>query len=198
MRIETLKRDAKAVYLLRLEEAARTEIEFKDLVKMYNALDRNQERVIRRHETHCDDDGTPIDEVDVYGKRVVPPPLNHPYWRELINGDFIGDIFDNPAEMWQIMEDGQIAEPLRYALTEKQAQALFLNAVRLAKTENIACYTDKSGRAVRRLIADAKRRIRRMLARDVMADINAGRPTTLEKRQLIEEYAKLTEESEGK
>jgi DNA-directed RNA polymerase specialized sigma24 family protein len=198
VRIETLKRDAKAAYLLRLEEAARTENEFMELVKMHNALDRNRERVIRRHETHCDDDGTPLEEMDVFGRGVVPPPLNHPYWRELINGDFISDIFDNPAEMWQIMEDEQIAEPLHYALTEKQAQALFLSAVRLARTENIACYTDKSDRAVRRLIADAKKHIRQMLARDVMADIKAKRPTTLEKRRLIEEYAELAEESEEK
>ena len=196
MRIKALKRDAKALYLLRLEEAARTVDEFRELVKMHNALDRNRERMIRRHETHCDNDGTPLEEIDVYGKRAVPIPIQHPYWRELIRGDFINYIFDNPAEMWQIIEDEQIAEPLHYALTEKQAEALFLHVVRLAKTEHIACYTDKSERAVRRLVADAKKRIRQMLARDVLADINAGLPTTLEKRRLIEQYEKLIEEPE--
>jgi hypothetical protein len=198
MQREILKRDSKAARLQRYEEAARTELEFRELVDMYNKLDANRRRRERDHEAHCEDDGTPLDDIDAYGRGVVPAPLNHPYWRELINGDFINEIFDNPAEMWKIMGDKQLSEPLRYALTEKQAQALFLSAIRLAKTENIACYTDKSARAVRRLIADAKERIRQMVARDVLASVAAGKPTTLNKRRLLEQYGKLTEESEVK
>ena len=91
---------------------------------------------------------------------VIPAPLSHPYWRELLRGDFINFIYDNAQEMWQIVGDWQVGRLLKDTLTDKQKEAIFLFAVRLANTEQIGCYTDKSSRAVRRLIADGLKNIR--------------------------------------
>jgi hypothetical protein len=66
-----------------------------------------------------------------------------------MKGDFISYIYDNAEEMWQIIGDWSVGRLLRDALTAKQKEALFLSAARLATTEQIGCYTDKSDRAVR-------------------------------------------------
>jgi len=47
---ETLKRQARAEYLRRLENSARTEDEFQEVVAMYDKLDENRERRERYHE----------------------------------------------------------------------------------------------------------------------------------------------------
>ena len=107
-----------------------------------------------------------------------------------MRGDLISCIFDNAEEMWQIFGDWQVGRLLRDAITAKQKEALFLSVVRLATAEQIGCYTDKSDRAVRRLIADALENIRSELAPKIKAQIDGGLPVTLEKRLFLEWYAK--------
>ena len=197
-RLESLRRN---------ENAARTVGEFQELTRMYDDLDALRERRERRHEIGKSEYkllNTEIGKVnrDIAPEQreaerkngysdgaVVPPPLCHPYWRELMRGDFINSIFDSAAEMWQIIGDSQAASPLK-SLTEKQKEALFLSAVRLATSEQIACYTDKTTRGVNKLIAAALEYIRSRLARRTRERLDAGLPVTLEKRRFLEWYGK--------
>lgn len=197
---ETLKRKARAEYLRRMENSARTLEEYQEVVAMHDKLDAAREKREQRHEvgkfesmyqiTITDDEHDYPVKLSYSDGGVVPIPIKHPYWRELMRGDFINYIFDNAEEMWQIMGDWQVGRLLRDELTAKQKEALFLSAVRLATTEQIGCYTDKSDRAVRRLIADALENIRSELAPKIKARLDGGLPVTLEKRRFYEWYAK--------
>jgi len=186
MLITTLKRQVRADYLRRVENAARTTEDFRDLSVMYDKLDANRERRERYYEIGSVERLYELDYFD--DGAVIPPPLCHPYWRELMSGEFISYIFDNPDEIWQIVSDGQISRPLRYDLTAKQREALFLRAIRLATTEQIACYTDKSDRGVRKLIAAALENVRKPLAKDIRWRLKKNLPVTNEKRRFIEWY----------
>jgi hypothetical protein len=75
-------------------------------------------------------------------------------------------------------------------LTVKQKETLFLSAVRLASTEQIGCYTDKTDRAVRRLLATALENIRSPLAWLTRQRLEDELPVTLEKRRFLEWYEK--------
>jgi hypothetical protein len=204
---ETLKRKARAEYLRRLENAARTLEEYREVVAMYDKLDAAREKREQRREVGKFESMYQIaiagDKRDYpvrlsYGDgAVVPPPICHPYWRELMRGDFIGYIFDSAENMWQIIGDWQVGRLLRDVLTAKQKEALFLSAVRLASTEQIACYTDKTDRAVRRLIAAALENIRSKLAPEIKARLDGGLPVTLEKRRFLEWYEKQKETPGG-
>ena len=211
MHRETLKRQARADYLRRLENSARTVDEFHEVVDMYDKLDDNRERRERYHEiaqseykllnTETANRTKGIDPEQREAQRknrynegmIIPPPINHPYWREHMRGDFISCIYDNPEEMWQIFGDWQVGRQLKYVLTDKQKEALFLSAVRLATTEQIACYTDKTDRAVRRLIADALENIRSPLAFLTLLRLTGGLPVTLEKRRFLKWYERKKE-----
>jgi hypothetical protein len=105
-----------------------------------------------------------------------------------MRGDFISYIFDNYMEAWQNIGDGQVSRLFRYELTVKQKEVLFLRAVRLATTEQIGCYTDKSDRAVRRLLADALENIRKPLSVLIQNRLDDKLPVTLEKRRFLEWY----------
>jgi len=230
----TLKRQARADYLRRLENSARTLDEYQEVVDMYDKLDANRERrerynEIRQAEYTLQYSGSkrsgykltftetaPKEEPayeglevtgDKAGKKgkqyqkkessrnyvynegaIIPPPLCHPYWKELMRGDFISYIFDNYMEAWQNIGDGQVSRLYRYELTVKQKEVLFLRAVRLATTEQIGCYTDKSDRAVRRLLADALENIRKPLSVLIQNRLDGKLPVTLEKRRFLEWY----------
>ena len=197
---ETLKRKARADYLYRLEISARTLDEYQEVVVMYDKLDVAREKREQRHEVgkfesmyqieiKDDEHDYPV-KLSYSDGAVVPIPIRHPYWQELMRGDFISYIYDNADEMWQIFGDWQVGRLLRDELTSKQKEALFLSAVRLASTEQIGCYTDKSDRAVRRLIADALENIREPLAKMVQRRLEDELPVTLEKRRFYEWYTK--------
>ena len=119
---------------------------------------------------------------------IIPTPISHPYWRELLRGDFISYIFDNYNEVWQILGDWQVGRLYRDELTDKQKEALFLSAVRFASTEQIGCYTDKSDRAVRRLLAAALDNIRNPLATMIEKRLDDELPVTLEKQRFLKWY----------
>jgi DNA-directed RNA polymerase specialized sigma24 family protein len=155
--------------LRRFEKAARTDEDFHALTRMYDKFDENRERRERYNEILC-----PTNEVlgsdNDYGT-VIPPPLSDPYWRELMRGDFLSAIFDNADEIWQIIGDWCIGVHIKN-LPPKQREVLFLKAVRLCTAEQIACYTDKTARGVRKLLAAALERIRSRLTADVWHKYN--------------------------
>jgi DNA-directed RNA polymerase specialized sigma24 family protein len=96
---------------------------------------------------------------------VIPIPLQHPYWRQLMRGDFLDTIFDNPDEMWKVVSNQEISAKLR-ALTAKQKEVIFLSAVRKCTPQQIACYKDITDRAVRKLLAATLERLRKKIALD--------------------------------
>ena len=89
--------------------------------------------------------------------------------------------------MWQILGDWQIGRYVK-SLTKKQRQALFLSAVRLCTSEQIACYTDKTIRGVNKLIAAALEYIRSHLAERIKARLEKGLPVTNEKTRFLVWY----------
>jgi hypothetical protein len=204
---ETLRRQARAAELLRYENSARTPEEYQEVVGMYDKLDANREKREQRHEVGCFESMYQIvitnDENPDYPIKlsyndgdVVPIPILHPYWKELMRGDFINYIYDNAQEMWQIVGDWQVGRLFKTELTAKQKEALFLSAVRLATTEQIGCYTDKTDRAVRRLLAYALENIRKPLAKMIRKRLDDDLPVTIEKQQFLEWHEQQTAQKE--
>ena len=182
---EKLMRDVKREALARMEDAARTEADFNAVVAQWDKRDENRERKERYHEVGRDEKTL---EIGYSEGMVFPVPISHPAWHEAIKGDFLSIIFDNAIEMWQLIDDKDIAAIVN-SLTDKQKDVLFLSAVRLCTAVHIACYNDKTDRAVRKLLAAALDSIRDKLAPIIREQIKAGWPKmTLAKREFLEWY----------
>jgi len=175
----------KRAALARMEAAARTESDFMTIVAQWDKLDENRERKERYHEMGRDEQTLELGHSDGL---IFPVPIIHPAWRETIKGDFLAMIFDNAEEMWQIIEDQDIAV-LVNNLTDRQKEILFLSAIRRCSPQQIACYKDKTDRAVRKLLTAAITSIRNNLTPLILEQITSGFPgTTLAKRRFIELY----------
>jgi len=195
---ELLVREAKAIALTRMEDAARTEDDFKAVIKQWNHNDSNRERRERNHEigrpnedmlhwdklNENDEKGKLKTELDV----VIPRPLENMWWRQQLRGDFLDTIYDNALEMCQLIEDWDIAALVKN-LTNKQKDVLFLSAVRLCSAAQIACYHDKTDRAVRKLLAATLEAIRSKLAPIIREQIDTKYPSiTITKREFMAWY----------
>jgi len=169
-----------------VENAARTVEDFQAVVKLWDDLDETRERKERTHEERRDKN--PLEEGRKEDGLVFPVPFAHPAGREAMMGEFIEMIYDNPEEMWQLVEDWDVSIELE-ALTDKQKEVVFLSAVRMCTPQQIACYKDQTDRAVRKLLATALGHIRDYLARVIRWQIQTGEPdVTLAKRQFLERY----------
>lgn len=200
MRRNQLVREVKAAALARMEDAARTENDFYAVVRQWNHNDKNRERKERYWEkgrpnaemlhwdklNENDEKGRIKEGLDV----VIPRPLEHHYWRQLMRGDFVDTIYDNADEMWQIIEDWDVASLVK-RLTDKQKEVLFLRVVRLYTAAHIAYFHDKTDRSVRKLLAAALNSIRSRLVPLIREQIAAGHPQmTFAKREFIDWYDK--------
>jgi len=188
MKRKRLVRDVKREALARIEDAARTEKDFNSVIAQWNHLDANRERRERDHELNCEDY---FFENDYNDSVIIPPPLNHPYWREQLRGDFISTIYDNAEEMSQVIGDKEIADLVK-GLTMKQKEILFLRAICLLTSAQIAYSKGRTDRAIRKLLNAALEFIRIRLAiriRDRLAD---GLSNTYAKLEFLKWYDEKT------
>jgi len=203
-----LVRDTKREALARMEDAARTVDDFEAVEAQWDKLDENRERKERYHEVGRSDEELlhwdRINENDEKGKMkegldtVVPRPLDHPWWRQLMRGDFIDTIYDTAVEMWQLIGDRDIAFLVK-TLTDRQKAVLFSRAVRLCTAAQIACCHDKTDRAVRKLLAAALDSIWNRLASLIREQIEAEfSKMTLAKREFLVWYDKEKALDSGK
>ena len=98
-----LKREMRAEAIRRLEEAARTEKDFRVVVEEWNKLDRNRERRERDHENLRGD--VPLEYQAVPEPKLIPRWMNNPAYRQLMAGNFLDILFDCPYEMHNLTAD---------------------------------------------------------------------------------------------
>lgn len=182
---EQLVREAKQAALALMEDSARTVKDFRAVVKQWDHLDENEARRVRYHEMQRDEKTL---EVGYTHGMIFPAPVVHPAWREALKGDFASVIFHSSDEMWQIIEDWDIAALIK-KLTDKQKQVLFLRAVRLCTAAQIAFCYDKTDRAVRKLFTATIESVRDELAPLVREQIKNRHPDmTVGKRHFLYWY----------
>lgn len=198
MNKKLLAREVKAIALTRLEDAARTTADFREVQRQWNIRDKSRMRKEQRHEIgrpneimlHWDKDNA-SDEKGILKSEfhaVVPRPLEHHFWRQLILGDFIDTIYDNADEIWQLVTDKSISSILK-DLTKKQKEVLFARIVRLCPAEQVACCFDKTDRAVRKLLVATLEKTREELALIIRRQAETKAPSfTLRKKRFIEWY----------
>jgi hypothetical protein len=181
-----LLRDCKLAALARLEDAARTVADFENIIVIWDQLDLNREERESNHEVV----NTEVQHVLYHttgSDEIIPPPFCHPYWRELLRGDFISYIYDNPEDFWQTIGDGIIAKWWD-GMNAKHRETVFLHVIRRRTTEQIACLKDMTDRGVRKRIAAALEVIRGEVAAQTQYRNGAGLPVTNAKKRFLEWY----------
>lgn len=87
-----LKRELDREALARLEAAARSEDDFKSVTDWWDRLDSNRERKERYHEVGRS--AVPLEWGSSKETVVIPNPIQHVFWKQIVKGKFLDAIFD--------------------------------------------------------------------------------------------------------
>jgi len=167
MERKKLKREIERENLTRIEEAARTEADFENLAVQWNRLYGNAERRKRYHEIKLNEFS--LEDFEIGDSTVIPPPLDHEWWRQLMRGEFLDVIFDCPNELHELTSIRSVSELLK-KLNENQKEILYYRAIRRWSPQKIAALRGQSDRNIRKvydtLIAGLRKKLKKKTADD--------------------------------
>ena len=185
--IKKLKRDLEREALTRLEEAARTEEDFREIVKKWNHLDENRERRERYHEVLRGNKTPPLEFNMIPDGFAFPASLNGVLARQNRKGDFLDTIHYCPYEVQELVADDYVYSALRN-LPDDRKQLLFLRAVEYMSSVRIAQIRGQSDRNVRKIWATLKKKLRKSCANELSARKGRGQALTGAENAFLKEY----------
>ena len=183
-----LKREIQAEAIRRLEEAARTEKDFRDVVEEeWNKLDRNRERRERDHENLRGD--VPLEYQAAPNPRLIPRWMNNPAYSQLMDGNILDTLFDCPYEMHNLTADSFVSRMVE-ELSEEHKEVLYFLSLRLYSTTRLAAVRGQSDCNIRKLRKTIHKKLQRQMYDHLCTKPENG--LTLRERQFLEEYSKIT------
>ena len=157
-----LKRELRAEALARLEDAARTQRDFENVIAWWDKLDANRERRERYHELSRSGDDVPLDYGASANELFFPDTLNDVLEKQIRKGDFVDAIFYCPYDIHELVTEEYLSEIL-LELKEDHKELLFLWAVRLFSSTRIAVIRQQSDRNIRKVRNTMMKKIRKEL-----------------------------------
>ena len=182
---EQLKRDAAREELTRIEEAARTEKDFEKLAVEWKRWDSNAERRQRYYVSGLEK--MTIEDIEVTDGAVVPEPLNHRWWRQMMQGNFLDIIFDCPYDLHELVSSRNISELVK-ALNDNQKEILYLRAIRQWSPQKIAAMRGQTDRNIRKVYDTLIASLRRKLYKRLLPRYEADAPLTIAQREFMDTY----------
>ena len=184
-----LKRDLRKAAIARMEDAARTEDDFREVIKAWDKEDANRERRERYHEVVRDDTQVPLEYNMSKDEIVIPTPIHSVYWRQIMKGEFLDAIFDCPYELHELVTDADISAILK-GLNEKHKALFFSLVVRGYSAVGLASLYGQTDRNIRKVRATIERKIHKKLIPILVERVKNNCCLTLQERNFIESHCK--------
>lgn len=157
-----LRREVEAASLVRLEDAARTQADFENIVAWWDRLDANRERRERYHEILRSGDDIPLDYGASTSELLFPDTLSGVLEKQIRAGDFLDAIFYCPYDVHELVTEEYLSKIL-YELSEGHKELLFLWAVCLFSSARIAAIRGQTDRNIRKVRTTMLKKIRKKL-----------------------------------
>ena len=187
-----LKRELRAEALARLEDAARTQRDFENLIAWWDKLDANRERRERYHELSRSGDDVPLDYGASANELFFPDTLNDVLEKQIRKGDFIDAIFYCPYDIHELVTEEYLSEIL-LELKEDHKELLFLWAVRLFSSTRIAAIRQQSDRNIRKIRNTMMKKIRKELLSALTDKAEKQLPMTLVEKAFLSDIGKAVD-----
>lgn len=184
-----LKRDMRKAAIARMEAAARTEADFKEVIDAWDKEDANRERRERYHEVGRDESQVPLEYNMSKEGIVIPAPIHSVYWQQIMQGEFLETIFDCPYELHELVTDNDISNILK-GLSEKHKALFFFLVVRGYSATKLACIYGQTDRNIRKVRATIERKIHKKLLPVLEERIRNNYGLTIQEREFVENHCK--------
>lgn len=160
-----LWRDTQKEALARLEDSARTEDDFRNVQSWWDRLDANADRRYRYHVIGRSD--VPLEWGATPENIIVPEPIQHVFWKQIVKGDFLDAVFDCPFEMHELIEDADIADAV-FGLKDIHKEVLYYSAIRQYSNQRIAYIRSQTDRNILKVKNTILKKLRKKLYVSVM------------------------------
>ena len=187
-----LKRELRAEALARLEDAARTQRDFENVIAWWDKLDANRERRERYHELSRSGDDVPLDYGASANELFFPDTLNDVLEKQIRKGDFIDAIFYCPYDIHELVTEEYLSEIL-LELKEDHKELLFLWAVRLFSSTRIAAIRQQSDRNIRKIRNTMMKKIRKELLSALTDKAEKQLPMTLVEKAFLTDIGRAVD-----
>lgn len=187
-----LKRELRAEALARLEDAARTQRGFENVIAWWDKLDAKRERRERYHELSRSGDDVPLDYGASANELFFPDTLNDVLEKQIRKGDFIDAIFYCPYDIHELVIEEYLSEIL-LELKEDHKELLFLWAVRLFSSTRIAAIRQQSDRNIRKIRNTMMKKIRKELLSALTDKAEKQLPMTLVEKAFLSDIGKAVD-----
>ena len=118
------------------------------MVTWWNRLDANRERKERYHEIGRSD--VPLEWGISPDEIVIPAPIRHVFWKQILKGDFLDAIYDCPFEIHELVTDEDISKAI-FALKDVQKELLYQLAIKGYSCQLIAACREQTDRNIRKI-----------------------------------------------
>ena len=180
---DMLHREARALAVRRIEESARTEEDFKEVIRWWDRLDANRERKERDHETGRS--AVPLewgaDELYFSGR----PSYDMILRRLVLTGDFLDIIFDHPETVHELVTNADLSKILKELKPHLKNMLYYLFLRDYSATE----YADtigQSDRNIRGIRETALKKIRKLYSGTLTYRKKNNLPMTLDEKYFLE------------
>ena len=180
---DMLHREARALAIQRIEESARTEADFENVLYWWDKLDANRERKERDHEI---------------GRSTVPLEWGADEWylstrpsydmilrRLMLAGDFLDFIFDSPETLHELVTDIDLSEILQ-ELKPHLKNMLYYLFLRDYSTAEYAESIGQTDRNIRGIRETALKKIRKLYGGILTYRKENSLPMTIDEKYFLE------------
>ena len=181
---QKLKRDLRREALTRLENAARTTEDFKNVIAWWNRLDSNRERRERYHEVSRSGLDIPLDYGAALDGEIIPYDVNDVLIKQIRKGDYIDAIFHCPFELNELVTDGDLSKILD-KLSDDHKEIIFNTIVRNMSTKTLGDIRGQTDRNIRKVRTTALKKIHKALLCVLQSRKENGISLTMEEKLLI-------------
>ena len=147
--IKVLKRDLRLEMLRRLEQAARTVKDFRNLNNWYDYLEELERHRIRDHELFRNGEDFPIEYGENEHGGIFPAYLSTVIERQLRKGDFLDAIYCKPETIDELVTTDYMIHFMR-AIDKDERELFYFKALEDLSSAEIAKIRNQTDRAVRK------------------------------------------------
>lgn len=188
-----LKRELREEAMRRVEDAARTTAEFKQMVAMWDKLDRNRERKERYHEILRGDTPLEYGVKNTYDALIFPEWKNTPLERQLAHGNFLDWLCDCPYEMHDLTSKNYIRKTVM-EMKDDHKELLYFLGLKLLTPQEVAVLRGQTDRNIRKVRDVAMRKIQMKLYAALKKMTESGYDATLKERRFMARYEEAQNE----
>jgi len=188
-----LMREAKREALAILEDAARTLEQFRAAMVIWDKAGIVEDWRVAKHEELT------LNEMEDYElpdrDRVIPAPLNHIWWRQLLGGNFIDVIFDCPHEIHELTKSCPVYD-YTSRLDEDHQEILYYWVIRQWSPQRIAVLRGQTDRNIRKVYKTMIDDIRMKMYTRLYPRYKFKEPLTFAQKEFCRTYPEQLDEGQ--